>query len=200
MLVSIGSYDLCDGTFSGGFAASELRLRFTRGIEVVQGLGDLTPVTLDRGTRRLDLSFTVHRVHASINAAEIFIGNHEVTVPRNQAIKLTTTGSSTIFILSGFLTDVQLIRQIGATTSFSYRIVGGLFSDIPSRPTTLNQVINTGVSIGLWPTMAVPTPTTLTEVIDAGTTLGLWPSGPVPVTPTTLNQVIAAGTALDLWL
>ncbi len=200
MLVSIGSYDLCDGTFSGGFAASDIRLRFTRGIEVVQAIGGLIPVTIDRLTRRLDLSFTVHRVHSSINAAEIFIGNHDTTVPRNQAIKLTTTGSSTIFILSGFLTDIQLINQTGAKTSHSYRIVGGVFDEHPPRPATLNQVINTGTAIGLWPTMAVPTPTTLTEVIDAGTTLGLWPSGPVPVTPATLNQVIAAGTALDLWL
>lgn len=200
MLVSLGSYDLCDGTFSGGFAASDLRLRFTRGIEVVQELGELSPVTFDRGTRNLELSFTVHRVHASINAADVFIGNHDTQVPRNQAIKLTTTGSATIFILSGFLTDIQLIRQIGATTSHSYKIVGGVFDEHPSRPTTLNQVINTGVSIGLWPTMSVPTPTTLTEVIDAGTSLGLWPSVDVPVTPTTLNEVIAAGTALDLWL
>jgi len=200
MLISIGSYDLCDGTLANGFAAGNLRLRFTRGIEVVQGLGDVPPTLFDRGTRRLDLSFTIQRVHASIKASESFIGNHPNQVPQSGAIKLTTSGSEAIFILNGFVTDIQLIQEIGATTAHSYQIVGGLFDIHPQRPRTLNEVISTGVSIGLWPTMTVPTPTTLTEVIDAGTTLGLWPSGPVPVTPTTLNQVIAAGTALDLWL
>ncbi len=201
MLISIGAYDLCDGTFAGGVAASDLRLGFTRGIEVVQELGTPDPVTFDRGTRTLTLSFTVHRVHASIKDAELFIGNHEHAVPQSGAIKLVTTGisASIVFIISGFLTDIQLLRQIGATTSHGYKIVGGVFDSKPGRPTTLNQVISTGVSIGLWPTMTVATPTTLTEVIDAGTTLGLWPSGPVPVTPTTLNEVIAAGTALALW-
>ncbi len=201
MLISIGSYDLCDGTFLGGVAVSDLRLRFTRGIEIVQELGTIDPVTYDRGTRRLDLSFTVHRSHASIKDAELFIGNHENAVPQSGAIKITSGGiTTTVYVLSGFIVDIQLVRQIGSTTSHSYQIVGGVFDVHPGRPQTLNQVISTGVSIGLWPTMAVPTPTTLTEVIDAGTTLGLWPSGPVPVTPTTLNEVIAAGTALDLWL
>ncbi len=200
MLISIGAYDLCDGTLAGGFAAGNLRLRFTRGIEVVQGMGDVTPTLFDRGTRRLDLSFTIQRVHASIKASELFIGNHQNEVPRTGAIKLTSSSSGTIFILNGFLTDIQLVQEIGATTSHSYQIVGGVFDTHPGRPQTLNQVISTGVSIGLWPVIGVPTPTTLTEVIDAGTTLGLWPSGPVPVTPTTLNEVIAAGTALGLWL
>ncbi len=201
MLISIGEYDLCDGTFAGGVAASDLRLRFTRGIEVVQPLGEDDPVTFDRGTRRLDLSFTIHRNHASIKDAELFIGNHENAVPQTGAIKLTI-GIFGInqFIISGFLVSIQLIQQIGSTTSHNYKIVGGVFDTHPGRPQTLNQVISTGVAIGLWPVIGVPTPTTLTEVIDAGTTLGLWPSGPVPVTPTTLNEVIDAGTALDLWL
>jgi len=200
MLISIGAYDLCDGTLANGVSAGNLRLRFTRGIEVVQGLGDVPPTLFDRGTRRLDLSFTVQRVHTSIKASELFIGNHPNQVPQSGAIKLTTTGSETIFILNGFVTDIQLVQEIGATTGHSYRIVGGVFDVHPGRPRTLNQVITTGVSIGLWPVIGVDTPTTLTEVIDAGTTLGLWPSVPVPITPTTLNEVIAAGTALDLWL
>jgi len=201
MLISIGSFDFCDGTLSGGFAAGDLRLRFTRGIDVVQQLGTIAPATYDRGTRTSNLSFSVQRVHASIRASELYIGNHEHLVPQSGAVKLTTAAGTNVFVLgNAFVTDIQLVEEIGATTKHSYRIVGGVFDTHPGRPQTLNQVISTGVSIGLWPTMTVPIPTTLTEVIDAGTTLGLWPSGPVPVTPTTLNEVIAAGTALDLWL
>ncbi len=202
MVISIGDYDFCDGSFDVNVAVSDLRMRFTRGIEVVQTLGAINPTTYDRGTRRLELSFTIHRVHASIKDAELFIGNHENAVPQSGTIKIVTTGISTsAYLLSGFLVGIQLVRQIGLSTSHSYRIVGGIFDTKPGRPQTLNQVISTGVAIGLWPSVGVPvTPATLTEVIAAGTTLGLWPSGPVPVTPTTLNEVIAAGTALNLWL
>ncbi len=200
MLISIGDYDFCDGSFELNVSVLNLRLRFTRGIEVVQAIGEANPVTFDRGTRTLDLSFTVQRNHSSIRASELFIGNHENAVPQTGRIKLTTTGGTIAYVENGMLVEIQLASYIGATTTHTYRIVGGVFYLYPARPTTLNQVINTGILIGLWPTMAVATPTTLTEVIDAGTTLGLWPSGPVPVTPTTLNEVIAGGTALNLWL
>ncbi len=200
MLISIGGYDLCDGTFAGGMAAGGLHLRFTRGIEAVQPLAAVGPVTFDRGTRTLDLSFTVQRNHASIRASELFIGNHENAVPQTGPVKLTTTGGTTAFIANGFLLSIELSQEIGSTTFHAYRIAGGVFDVHPGRPATLNQVIRTGTGIGLWPVIGVPVPTTLTEVIDAGTTLGLWPSGPVPVTPATLNEVIAAGTSLNLWL
>ncbi len=203
MLISIGFYDLCDGTLEGGFAATDLRLRFTRGIEVVQELGDAAPVTYDRGTRTIDLSFTVARVHPSAKEAEIFTVKHNDSVPDTGVIALTTASGAVAFITNGILVGLDLISQIGATTFYSYKITGGVFTGIVpppvARPNTLNEVINTGIVLGLWPVIGVPTPSTLTEVIDAGTTLGLWPSGPVPITPTTLNEVISAGTALDLW-
>ncbi len=204
MLISIGFYDLCDGTLEGGVAATDLRLRFTRGIEVVQELGEETPVTYDRGTRTLDLSFTVARVHSSIKEAEVFIVKHNDTVPNTGVIALTTANGTVAFITNGIIIELDLITQIGATTYHNYHIVGGVFSGIVpppvARPNTLNEVINAGIVLGLWPVVGVPTPTTLTEVIDAGTTLALWPSVPVPITPTTLNEVIAGGTALGLWL
>ncbi len=203
MLISIGPYALCDGTIDGGMSATNLRLRYTRAIEVVQGLGSTNPATFDRGARTIDLSFTVTRVHPSIKEAEVFIAKHDSTVPDSGVIALTTTGGEVAFIANGIAVELQVISQIGASVFYSYRITGGLFFGIQptptNRPTTLNEVINTGIEIGLWPTIDVPVPTTLTEVIDAGTTLGLWPSGPVPVTPTTLNGVIAGGTALNLW-
>lgn len=203
MLISIGFYAVCDGTIERGFAATDLRLRITRSIEVVQELGVETPATFDRGTRTSDLSFTVARVHSSIKEAEVFIAKHDDVVPAGGLVALTTTGGTVAFIINGVVTELQLVSYIGATTFHSYRITGGLFTGVQPppvlRPTTLNEVINAGIILGLWPVIGVPTPSTLTEVIDAGTTLGLWPSGPVPVTPTTLNGVIAAGTALNLW-
>ncbi len=203
MLIAIGSYPLCNGTIEGGLAATNLRLRFTRSIEVVQELGSSNPATFDRGTRTIDLSFTITRVHESIKEAEVFISKHNDTVPDSGIVALTTTAGEVAFIANGVAVEFQLISQIGSATFFSYRITGGMFFGIQptptDRPTTLNEVINTGIEIGLWPTITVPVPTTLTEVIDAGTSLGLWPSVPVPVTPTTLNEVIAGGTALNLW-
>ena len=126
--------------------------------------------TYDRLTRTSNLSFTVQRTHASIKASELFIGNHENLVPQSGPVKLTTAGGTIAFIANAFVVDIQLVQEIGATTKHSYQIVGGVFDTHPGRPQTLNQVISTGVALGLWPTMTVPTPTTLTEVIDAGTT------------------------------
>ncbi len=133
MLISIRDYPICGGTLSGGVAATDLRLRFSRSIEVVQGLGAVNPTLYDRGTRTIDLSFTVTRNHGTIESADVFIAKHERSIPQSGPVKLETMSGSVAYVTNGVLVDFQLINQIGSTTSHSYHITGGLFITIPQE-------------------------------------------------------------------
>ena len=70
MLVSIGTYDICDGTLAGGVAVSDLRLLADRLFEFVVPVSDFDSLTLDRVNTTCDITFTVKRTFASKSAAE----------------------------------------------------------------------------------------------------------------------------------
>ena len=138
MLCSINDYYLADGTISGGFALTGLRLRMQRYFDVVIPIAALDPVLLDRNKRRADISFTVQRVHATIKDAEIFCADHDATIPRTGDIKLISMPevftSTTIIalIVNGALLSHELVKQIGKFTEHAYRIAGSpIFAPTP---------------------------------------------------------------------
>ncbi len=138
MLCSIDDYFLADGTLENGFSLSGLRFRITRIFDVVIPIGEVSPVLYDRNKRRADISFNVQRVHASIKDAEIYINEHEETVPRTGDIKLyvsvygITIGTPVALVVNGSLLSQELVREIGAFTEHAYNITGSLlFTVIP---------------------------------------------------------------------
>lgn len=124
MLVSIGSYDICDGTLAGGFAIGQLRYQVDRQIEVVIPLDSVDPDTFDRGGRRSTISFTVQRVHSSAGAAEEFIVGLDQDLPSSGEAELTLTSGITFLIPNAKVTQHNS-SQIGATSTTTYTIVGG---------------------------------------------------------------------------
>ncbi len=134
MLISIAAYDLCDGTNVGGVAASDLRYRVTRAIDVVLALRSTVPFTYDRHTRTADVAFTVKRTHDTVEDAEYFAANHENDLPQSGAVKITSQdGTIVSYLTNAKLIDHHLIFQIGATTFHSYHIVGGI-QDVTPPP------------------------------------------------------------------
>ncbi len=132
MLVSIRDFAFCDGTLSGGFAATDFRLRFVRVFDVVVPLRQTLPVPIDRLIRQSDITFTVKRVHASVKVAEQYIELHERLIPQSGAIKITSTGGVTVkYVENGQLLSHVLTSYIGATTTHAYHIQGGLLVDLP---------------------------------------------------------------------
>jgi hypothetical protein len=127
MLVSIGAYNICDGTRSNGVALSELRLTGDRKFDVVDPLGQIIPIALDRIGRATDVSFQVKRSHGSLGAAEDFILGLESAIPATGTISVTTTGPSpaTVTIPNGAIVEHSLVLHQGATTFHQYRIIGG---------------------------------------------------------------------------
>jgi hypothetical protein len=128
MLASIASFQLADGTLTGGAGLSDFRMRAVRVFDVVTPLRQANPVPLDRLLRKFDLTFTVKRVHASIKASEQYIQSHEATVPQSGSVTLISASGATWFLLNGVLISHELIDEIGATTYHSYHIVGGPLS------------------------------------------------------------------------
>lgn len=125
MLCKIGTYDICDGTLAGGVAISTLSYQVDRQIEIVVPLDALDPDTLDRGGRKLTVSFTVYRTHANASAAEAFIVGLDVALPSSGDVELTFTDFSTTYLIPNAKVVRHDSRQNGATTITNYMIVGG---------------------------------------------------------------------------
>lgn len=126
MLCTINDFPLCDETLAGGWSLKRLQLRMQRIFDVVIPIGELNPVLLDRNKRRVDISFSVERVHDSIKDAEEYITDHDTLIPRTGDIKLITMGTETVIalVVNGALLSHELVRQIGKFTEHSYRIAG----------------------------------------------------------------------------
>ena len=133
MQCTINDYPVTDGTISGGWSLTGLRLSIQRILDVVTVLGELSPQPLDRNKRRVEISFSVGRVHESIKAAEQYINEHEATIPRTGDVKLLSDDygilSPTVvvaLIVNGNLLSHELTTYIGKYTVHTYRIVGSL--------------------------------------------------------------------------
>lgn len=127
MLISIGSYEICDGTLAGGVAISDLRPTNNRLFDVVVPLDDSDTTLFDRVNTTCDLTLTVKRTFSSVANAEQFIVQLDTNLPTSGTVTFTTTGPSPVTrtIPNGAIVDHELIRQQGATTFHNYHIIGG---------------------------------------------------------------------------
>lgn len=145
MQCTINDFDLTDETILGGYALTNLSLRMQRIFDVVIPLGEALPVLFDRNKRRVDISFSVSRVHASIQDAETYITDHDSLIPRTGDIKLITEGSDSIvaLIVNGALLNHSLVRQIGKYTEHAYQISGSpIFA--PGPPSEPDHLVTEG--------------------------------------------------------
>ena len=127
MLVSIGSYEICNGTLSGGVAVSDLHLTSDRLFDFVVPVGEVDCILLDRIQSKTELTFVVKRTHANKGVAEAFILQLDTNIPSSGTITLTTSGPTpdTRLIENGFVMDHELIQEQGATTYHQYHVTGG---------------------------------------------------------------------------
>jgi len=123
MLVSIGSYDLCDGTLSGGVAIGQLALTIDRVTDVFIEIGQLDPHTFDRVARRSDIAFQVERVFADWDAASAFLLDLELNIPSSGTIDFIFP-SGTRSIPNGRVLNYNS-TQLGAKITTTYRLTGG---------------------------------------------------------------------------
>lgn len=127
MLVSIGSYEICDGTLAGGVAISDLRLSGDRLFELVIPVGDADSTMFDRVTTTIEFVFLVKRTFTSKATAEKFILQLDSALPTTGEVTITTTGPTpaTRIIPNAFVMDHTLILESGATLFHQYHITGG---------------------------------------------------------------------------
>jgi len=127
MLVSIGSYDLCDGTLAGGVAISDLHPTNNRLFDVVTPVDDSDVTLFDRVNTTCDISLIVKRTFSTKAIAEKFILQLDANLPTSGTVTFTTTGPTptTRTIPNGFIVDHELLQEQGATTFHQYHIVGG---------------------------------------------------------------------------
>jgi len=127
MLVSIGSYSLCDGTLGGGVAISDLNPRNTRLFDVVTPLDDNDTTLFDRVNTTCDITLTVKRSFPTHETAEKFLLQLDSILPTSGTVTFTTTGPTptTRIIPNGYIVDHALVMELGATVFHQYHIIGG---------------------------------------------------------------------------
>lgn len=130
MLVSIGSFSLCDGTRSGGVGVTRLRFRVDRKIQVAEVFRAEEVETFDRGNRETTVIFEVSRTFATQEAADVYVLEHEETVPSSGIVTFTAfqpNGQKVVrYLADGKVREHELVEQIGVTTRHEYTIVGGV--------------------------------------------------------------------------
>ena len=125
MLVSIGTYAICDGSLGGGVAIGQARLQMDRIYDVVVPLAELNAVPFDRTCRRLTFTFQVQRTHANAGAAELFILDLDSSMPSTGTVKITPTGNGSYRYIPNGAVTAHSSQQNGATTTTQYTIIGG---------------------------------------------------------------------------
>jgi hypothetical protein len=129
MLVSIGTFQLCDGTRSGGVGVTRLRFRVERKIQVAELFRGEEVETFDRGNRETTVNFEVSRTFATQEAADVYVLEHEETVPSSGIVTFTAfqpNGQKVVrYLADGKVRNHELVEQIGVTTRHEYVIVGG---------------------------------------------------------------------------
>jgi len=124
MLVSIGTYEICDGSLSGGVAVGNGRLQLDRVFDIVVPIAELNPELFDRVCRKSTFTFAVQRIFSDAGTAELFVMDLDSDVPSIGTVTITATDGSTRIIPNGFVLNHQS-QLNGATATITYTIVGG---------------------------------------------------------------------------
>ena len=129
MLVSIGTYSLCDGTRSGGVGVTRLRFKVDRKLQVAELFRADAISTFDRGNRKTTVTFEVSRTFASQEAADVFILTLEDSLPSTGIVTFTAflpNGQKVVrYLAGGKVQSHEMLEQIGVTTRHQYTITGG---------------------------------------------------------------------------
>jgi len=130
MLVAIGNFALCDGTRPGGVGVTRLRFKVERKIQVAEVFRGEEVETFDRGNRETTVEFEVSRTFATQEAADVYVLEHEETVPSSGIVTFTAyqpNGQKVVrYLADGKVRAHELVEQIGVTTRHEYVIVGGV--------------------------------------------------------------------------
>jgi len=137
MLVSIGTFQLCDGTPAGGVGTTNLRFRVNRKIQVQEIFRADQVITFDRGNRQTIATFEITRTFATQEEADVFVLEHEETLPSSGLVSFTAfmpNGQKVVrYLACGKVESHELVEQIGVTTRHQYTITGGIIQQaIPS--------------------------------------------------------------------
>jgi hypothetical protein len=130
MLVSIGTYALCDGTRPGGVGITGLRFRVQRKIQVAEWFRAQEIETFDRGNRETTVTFEVAQTFPTLEEAEVFVLTQEDNIPASGTVTFTAmkpNGQKVVrYLAGGKVQSHELIEQIGVTTRYRYTIIGGM--------------------------------------------------------------------------
>lgn len=137
MLITIGTYALADGTAAGGYGIRWTQLAVNRGIELYSLVASTEARTRNTGNVASQIGVEISRQFEDVNAANLFILEHEDDVPDSglvQFISRTSEGAESVrYLRYGKLQSVSLVEQNGVHVVMGYSFVGGRFTK--TKPT-----------------------------------------------------------------
>ena len=135
MVVTIGTYAVCNGTLTGGVAVGKARYAIDRLFEVVVPVGAVSPRMFDRVGRKTTFTFTVQVAHSSATAAESFVADLDTNLPSAGTVKLTLSDGSTIRYIPQGAVTLHSSEVVGSLSTTTYTIVGGPIGTSDGDPT-----------------------------------------------------------------
>lgn len=119
----------------GPTAPANLRINGQTVAEAAEYLRAATVEVFDRGHRRTTITFSVTRIHASLETAELYLLKHETTLPRRGLVEFEVwQGRGRAWWYDAVLIQSACSHQ-GVTSFHEYTLVGGAVSGLP--PNTL---------------------------------------------------------------
>jgi len=135
MLVTIGNYNLVDGTPQGGLGLTGLRFSVKRKIQIVEPLRSEQAAPINRANKLTTCTFSVIRNFPTQDAADVFLLMHESDLPDSGVvtfIALKNNGQKVLrYLTAGVIQSQDMTPQVGLTTVHSYTIAGGLMTSMP---------------------------------------------------------------------
>jgi hypothetical protein len=108
---------------------TRLRFRVKRKIQIQEGFRAEQVITFDRGNRETVATFEIMRTFASQEEADVFVLEHEDTIPASGLVSFTAfkaNGQKVVrYLAGGKVERHELVEQMGVTTRHQYIIMGG---------------------------------------------------------------------------
>ena len=132
MIVTIDNTSLCAGLLEGE-AFQWLAKSLESEVQILEHLRAASKKPVNRDGRLSQFGFRVTREHASAGAAEAFVFQHEIDVPREGDVKCTcqddSGGSIGVYTLpNACVQSIRLVVEetVGCSTTHDYTIVSSL--------------------------------------------------------------------------
>lgn len=125
MRVLLDNAVLAGGGHESPYGLTTREIRLVQSADLVRGTH---AVRWSRGNRRVEIGFTVTRLHDSLKAATVYVLEHAASLPEQGTLAMLyddRTSAAGRWYRNAVLAEVQCVRHVGLTTVWRYTLLAG---------------------------------------------------------------------------